>query len=107
MNDDGRQVFDYAIEDRTFVIRTKYLSWLADLALDDDRQRVWVRLSHVLAEIWSTDPEAEDDTDPEYEGPERIPAFLYSIPVTRLLPQHNPKALFESMADLDERCWQE
>jgi hypothetical protein len=106
MNDDGRQVFDYAIEDRTFAIRTKYLSWLADLALDDDRQRVWVRLSHVLAEIWSTDPE-EDDSDPEYEGPERIPAFLYSIPVTRLMPQHNPKAFFESMADLDERCWQE
>jgi hypothetical protein len=107
MDDDGRQVFDFPIEDRTFVIRTKYLSWLADLALDDDRQRVWVRLSQVLAEVWSSDPEAEGDADPDYEGPERIPAFLYPIPVTRLLPQHNPKAFFKSMAELDERCWEE
>jgi hypothetical protein len=95
MMDDGRDRFEFRIEDRVFVIMTKYLSWQTALALDPDHQRVWVRISGMSSEIWGD----TDDGQPKFIDFERIPAFVYPVPVDRLMPSTNPDAHFASMEE--------
>lgn len=94
MMDDGRDRFEFRIEDRVFVIMAKYLSWQTALALDPDYQRVWVRISGMSSEIWG-----DTDGQPKFIDFERIPAFVYPIPVDRLMPTINPDAHFASMEE--------
>lgn len=95
--DDGRERFDFRIGETTFVIMTKYLGWRTDLALDENQQRVWVRISGMNAETWSA-PDANKPS--EFKDIERIPAFVYPIPVDRLMPSTHPKAHFETLEKL-------
>lgn len=96
---DSRERFDFKIEDKTFVIMTKYLGWRTDLALDDDRQRMWVRISGMNSEVWSS---PDVDGRSKFEGFARIPAFLYPIPVDRLMPSMNPGAHFPTLEAIQE-----
>lgn len=97
--DDGRERFDFQIEDRSFVIMTKYLGWRTDLALDDDSQRVWIRISGMNSEVWSA---PDDDGASQFDDFARIPAFLYAIPADRLMSSVRPNAHFESIDRLLE-----
>ncbi|MES2661459.1 MAG: hypothetical protein V4689_22765 [Verrucomicrobiota bacterium] len=103
VTDDGRERFDFPIEGETFVIMTKYLSWRTDLALDQDQQRVWVRISEMICEVWKRASSDEDgDRDLEFEDYQRIPAFLYPVSVDRLMPSTHPEAHFETIEEMYE-----
>lgn len=101
MADDGRERFNYQIGEKKFVIMTKYLFWRTDLALDDDRQRVWVRVSGLLSEVWNGDLEAESESA-EFEDFEMIPAFVFPISIDQLMPSVNPDAHFLSVEAMFE-----
>lgn len=100
---DTRERFDLQIEDRVFVIMNKYLCWRIDLALDQDRQTLWVRISGLRAEVWSQGSDPNDAEQSKFEAFEGVPPFSYPIPVSRLLPSVNPKEHFKSFEQLWNR----
>lgn len=102
---DGRERFEFRIEDKVFVIMTKYLCWRTDLALDPDRQKLWVRISEMLSEVWIASPGSDGDPQATFDDFARIPAFVYAIPISRLLPFTHPEAhaaTIEKLRDPDE-----
>ena len=99
MMDDGRDRFEFRIGGRSFVIMTKYLSWQTALALDSDQQRVWVRISGMSSELWGEADDEHGNPQPKFLDFERIPAFVYPVPVDRLMPSTNPDAHFASMEE--------
>jgi hypothetical protein len=56
---------------------TKYLSWKADLALNEDGTRFYARMRELTAEV-----------DDDYE---EVPAFCLDLPIERILPLTNPQ----------------
>ncbi len=101
--DDSRERFEFRIDDQVFVILTKYLFWRTDLALAPDRQTLWVRISEMLSEVWLPSP-GGDDQQATFDDFARIPAFVYEIPIGRLLPSIHPEEHFKSLEELLERA---
>lgn len=95
--DDSRERFDLRIGQKAFTIMTKYLGWRTDLALDEDKRRVWVRISGMNTEVWSA-PDAEGRRI--FEDIARIPAFVYPIPADRLIPTSHPDRHFDTLEAL-------
>jgi len=103
--DDERERFDFRIDDKVFVIMTKYLFWRTDVALDPDRQTLWVRISEMPSEVWISTPGGDGDPQTTFDDFARIPAFVYEIPISRLLPSTHPEAhaaTLDKLRDLDE-----
>jgi hypothetical protein len=97
---DSRERFEFRIEDKVFVIMTKYLFWRTDLALDPNRQKLWVRISEMLSEVWLPGLDGDGDQSATFDDVARIPAFVYEIPIGRLLPSTHPEAHFETLENL-------
>ncbi|RYD61623.1 MAG: hypothetical protein EOP84_35520, partial [Verrucomicrobiaceae bacterium] len=87
---DSRERFELRIGDQVYTIMTKYLYWRTDVALDPDRQSLWVRISEMLSEGLKRSAEGEGGEDAGFHGMARIPAFVYRIPIARLLPSAHP-----------------
>lgn len=90
--DDSRERFEFRIEDKVLIVMTKYLFWRTDLALDPDRQKLWVRISEMLSEVWLPSPGGDGNQQATFDDFARIPAFIYEITVGRLLPSTHPEA---------------
>ena len=103
--DDSRERFDFPIENKVFTIMTKYHFWRTDVALDPDRQKLWVRISEMLSEAWLSSSGENSEPQEIFEDYMRIPAFYDEIPIGRLLPTTHPEAhaaTLEKLRDPDE-----